>query len=461
VTQHSNRPAKRRAAHSRTPGPRPGYRAADQAGPNAEADWSCFGNDHPSWPVGSEGPGWPQPGADYPSWPAGAGGADWPQPGADYPSWPAGAPGGGWAAERGGSAWPRQEALVVQHHDERWQTSGRPAPVATAPVPATRSGYPARRHAGAHAKTWSAQLARTQDTATQTYYELAFGDGRLQVMLTEPPKADQDWATGIHARPLEADDLRNSDAVRVAERILSDADYQAAEIKREASTQATAIREAAEQDAAEIRQQASVHAVPVREAAEREAAEIKKQAAAQAAAIREAAGREAAELRAHLLDMSAELSRVAAYVTESLTSPTIPVTKPPAPPAATPATAPVVKPSTKPSTRPAVKPVAKPRQFIAMRKVAIGATVLTIFAVAAGVSEIAQHGFKFFIFRAGGTGSTPGSVINDQQFLAREHHGNTAHSGATAHSTAKAHHEPATHHEPKGRHHRGAKKSNK
>src|SRR5262249_59487109 len=110
---------------------------------------------------------------------------------AAHPAGPAGARGGGWAPERGGSAWPRQEAAVAQHHDERWQTAGRPAAVASATVPATRSGYPAKRYVGAHAKTWSAQLARTQDTTTQTYYELAFGDGRLQVMLTEPPKTAQ------------------------------------------------------------------------------------------------------------------------------------------------------------------------------------------------------------------------------------------------------------------------------
>ena len=58
-------------------------------------------------------------------------------------------------------------------------------------------------------------------------------------------------------------------------------------------------------------------------------------------------------------------------------------------------------------------------------------------------------------FRAGGTGSTPGSVIGDQQFLNKEQHGTTAHSGA------KAHHEPTAHHEPKGRHHRATKKPNK
>jgi len=465
VAQHSNRPAKRRAAHSRTPGPRPGYQRAGQAGPNAEADWSYFGNDHPSWPVGSEGPGWPQagtdypswsgdgdqqawfegtvdprgsaggadphwssPSADHPSWPAGAGGADWPQPGADYPSWPAGAPGEGWAPERGGSAWRRQEAPVAQHHDERWQAAGRQAAVATAqvtsaPVPATRQGYPAKRYVGAHAKTWSAQLARTQDTATQTYYELAFGDGRLQVMLTEPPKTAQAWASGGHARPLEADDLRNSDAVQVAERILSDADYQAAGIRREASAQATAVREAAEAEAAEIRQQATDQAAAIREAAEAEAAEMRQQAAAlqqqatdQAAAIREAAEREAAEMRAAAQSMSGELHRVAAYVTQNLATPgappvALPATAPHAPPAG-PATRPArpaakpARPDTKPA-RPAARPATKPasRQAKVMRKMAFAIAAVSVIGAISGTTELALHGFPFFVLRANGAGA--------------------------------------------------------
>src|SRR5260370_42660822 len=90
VAQHSSRPAKRKAAHSKTPGPRPGYRAADQAGPNAGADWSYFGSDHPSWPAGSAGPGWPQPGTDYRSWPATAAHPGWSGHG-DQPGWSEGA----------------------------------------------------------------------------------------------------------------------------------------------------------------------------------------------------------------------------------------------------------------------------------------------------------------------------------------------------------------------------------
>jgi hypothetical protein len=317
----------------------------------------------------------------------------------------------------------------VQHHEQRWQTP--------ASVPAARyeNPYPARPAGGTHARTqrWSAHLARTQDTATQTYYELAFGDGRLQVMLTEPPAAGQEWAAGVHTRPVEvlpvgtgqagaagwdSVDLRNADAVRVAERILSDADHQAAEIHHEAAAQATAVREAAEQEAAEIRQQA----------------------AAQAAVVREAAEREAAELRAHLLALSAELGRVAAYVTENLSRPATPVKAQPARPATAPAAKPAAEPVTKRQAQPAAKPAARPRQLVAMRRVSVAVAALVALALTAGITEVALHGYQFFVFRQGGTGSTPGTIIKDNQFLAREHHKVNAHQPVKAHEKAKALH---------------------
>jgi hypothetical protein len=219
------------------------------------------------------------------------------------------------------------------------RTVARPAPGR-----ATEAGYQIRPPTGAHAKgqRWSAQFARAEDTA-QTYYELAFGDGRLQVMLTEPPEPDQGWATSPHARVVEAlppggqqagpvgweaEDLRNSDSVQVAARILADADYQAAEIRRAAAEQSAALREAAEAEAAEIRQRAA----PIREGAELEAAEIREQAAARAAAVRDAAEHEAAAirtaaqreadaLRSAIQTMSADLDRMAAYITENFTGP--------------------------------------------------------------------------------------------------------------------------------------------
>jgi hypothetical protein len=351
-TDHPSWPAGADAGDWPQPGTDyPSWPAGDQADWFGEANqphWS--GADQAGWPAdGAAGgrpadgadPSWPYPGADHPSWPAGADRGDWPQPGTDYPSWPAGGPGGDWVPAGGEATWSHREAPTTQHHDERWQTQTPVSP--RAPVPVTRWEYPARP-AGAHAKTqqWSAQLARTQDPVAQTYYDLAFGDGRLQVMLTEPPAAERGWAGGGHARPVEViehgsgpvtwegGDLRDSDSVQVADRILSDADYQAAEMRRGAADQATAIREAAEQEAAEMRRQAAARTAPVREAAEREAAEIRQQAAGQAAMLRETAEREAAAMRAAaqrdaealrsaVEAMSAELGRMTSVLDDTLT----------------------------------------------------------------------------------------------------------------------------------------------
>ena len=141
-------------------------------------------------------------------------------------------------------------------------------------------------------------------------------------MLTETPGADPGWAgPGAHGGNLlqlpgrgaagqpgpvswDTGNYDRTDSVRLAERVLADADQQAAAIRQEATSQAVAIRQAAEQEAAEIKQRAAAEAAPIREAAEQEAAEIKQQAAAQVAAIREAAEREIAELRATVLAMS-------------------------------------------------------------------------------------------------------------------------------------------------------------
>jgi hypothetical protein len=236
--------------------------------------------------------------------------------------------------------------------------------------------------------------------------------------------------------------------------------------------------------AAHIAQEAQAYAAAVREAAEREAAAITERAAADAAAIREAAEREAAERRAGLDTMTGELSRVAAYVTESLGAPAMPATAPPltvaalAPPVAAPAP-PATRPAgpglrpvrpaaspgrpatrpgrpgtspAKPGARPA-KPGARPavpagpatvparqpqkptRQHQAMRVASYATATLMAFAVLTGATEIGLHGFKFFVFRGGGVGQTAGSET-DQQFLARQ---------------AAPHHVAA----PKGRHARG------
>ncbi|MGN6174640.1 MAG: hypothetical protein ACTHPS_17100 [Streptosporangiaceae bacterium] len=175
------------------------------------------------------------------------------------------------------------------------------------------------------AAQWSGQHAA--GAAPPSNYEVAFGNGPVQVLL---PSAGQEWPAGAGEGPAELHDpvqqdaggFQNADSLRLAERILSDADSQAAGIRQEALDQANAIREAAGREADEVRRQAAYQADAAREA-ERAAEEIKRQAEYQANAIREAAAREADELRAGAIRLSAELGQVAAYVTRTLTIPAI------------------------------------------------------------------------------------------------------------------------------------------
>src|SRR5262249_25533309 len=286
---------------------------------------------------------------DHPSWPVGDVGR--PVASDDYPSWPTGGPGGRWAASAGrppadGAAHHELagEPVPAVHHDPYPRRPAPHVPPARGRHvrgPAGYSGYP---RPGVPAddtpQRWSAQLARNTGPIPQTYYDLAFGDGRLQVVLTETPGGDPGRAGGGNMLQLpgpgtpdqpvswDTGDYGNADSVRVAQRILADADQQAAAIRQEATSQAVAIRDAAEWEAAEIRRQTAADTAPIREGAEREAAEIRQRAAAEPAATREAAKRDAAALRAHLTAMAGEMTQVAAYVTENLTSPGLPAVPP-------------------------------------------------------------------------------------------------------------------------------------
>jgi hypothetical protein len=90
---------------------------------------------------------------------------------------------------------------------------------------------------------------------------------------------------------------------------------------------AGAIRQAAERKAEQIRQQAAYRAAQVRNA-EWEAEQIRQQAAYRVGRVREAAARDAGELHAAAIRLSAELGRVAEYVTGSLAIPPIPAAGP-------------------------------------------------------------------------------------------------------------------------------------
>jgi hypothetical protein len=204
------------------------------------------------------------------------------------------------------------------------------------------------------------------------------------------------------------------DAVWIAQRMVLDAGAQAARLRRQASVQAATICEAAERETELVWQQAS----------------------AQAAAIREAAEREAAQLRAAVMKLSAGPlvnldGDVASQEAARL------VGKPGTRTAGKLATKPAARLRTgreaEPVTRPARRPQGPPRQLVAVRVAAAATSALFLFAVATGATELGLHGFKFFVFRSGGTGETAGSET-DQQFLAQQ--------------AAAAHHAAA----PKGRH---------
>jgi hypothetical protein len=231
----------------------------------------------------------------------------------------------------------------------------------------------------------------------------------------------------------ESGKLWTVDSVRLANQILSTANHQAAELRHQAEGQATA-------SLAEARE---------------EAATLIRQAADQAAATLATAEQEAAEVRAAVTRLSAELGGVvSAYVTENLLSPARPAIRPSAKPAATPdpdpiatpaaqptaippANAPVASPAGMPVTRPTPQPRAKPdnqpgpaatpgarpaakpngrsRQYVAVRAMSVLTAALVLFALTAGTTEVALHGFKFFVFRSAGTGETSGSGLQENQ----------------------------------------------
>jgi hypothetical protein len=234
-------------------------------------------------------------------------------------------------------------------------------------------------------------------------------------------------------------------SVELATWIISEANQQAADIRHEARDQMAASLADARWEAAEL----------VREASE------------QATATLTAAEQEATEIRATVTKLTAELGGVAAQVTQNLISFVPPATKPltrpaeqpvtgPAPepvtePEARPAARPVIKPGTepetrprsrpadkpgtgptappgtrptakpgtrpaaKPGTRPAPKPHGTPRQLVAIRVAAVATAALFLFALFSGATEVALHGFPFFVFRATGTGETgPDGLREDQ-----------------------------------------------
>jgi hypothetical protein len=187
----------------------------------------------------------------------------------------------------------------------------------------------------------------------------------------------------------------------------------------------------ANQAAAAIRHEARDQAATSLAGAKRDADQLVRQASDQAAAKLAAAELEAAEIRATLLKLSGELGGMAAYVTQNLIGYAPPATKPVSPPALKPVMPPALEPVAKPAPEPAAKPKpgptaapgarsaakakTRPRQLMAIRVMTVFAAALFLFALVSGSAEVALHGFRFFVFRAAGTGETAGSGLQEDQ----------------------------------------------
>lgn len=148
--------------------------------------------------------------------------------------------------------------------------------------------------------------------------------------------------------------------------------------------------------------------------ADHRAPEIRHQASAEAPAARKAA-----ELRATLTEIRAELGRMAAYVAENPRSTAIAAAVPAARLEIRPAVPRTTKPAARPaepvslpaepaiqSATPAEKPPGRPRQFRAMRLAVLVMTIPILFGLIAATTELALHGYGYFVFRSAGTGAT-------------------------------------------------------
>jgi hypothetical protein len=154
--------------------------------------------------------------------------------------------------------------------------------------------------------------------------------------------------------------------------------------------------------AARLRRQASAQAATICEAAERETEIVWQQASAQAAAIRQAAEREAAQLRAAVMKLSAGPLASIDRDVASLQAARL-------------AGQPGIRRAAEPGARPARRPLGPPRQLVAIRVAAAATSALFLFALAAGTTEVALHGFAFFVFRSAGTGETSPHGLQEDQ----------------------------------------------
>jgi len=236
-------------------------------------------------------------------------------------------------------------------------------------------------------------------------------------------------------------------SVELATWIISEANQQATEIRHEARDQVAASLADAKQEAAELVAKASERATATLTAAEQEAAEIRATVSKLTADLGGVATRITENLVGLASPATKPVTRPAVWpVTEPTPEPTPePVTQLDAWPAARPAAQSGTKPETspksrpagqpgtrragqpgtrraaKPGTRPAAKPrtgsapKGQPRQVVAIRVAAAATVALFLFALISGVTEVALHGFPFFVFRSTGVGETGPTGLQEDQ----------------------------------------------
>jgi len=388
----------------------------------------------------AEYPGWtqqPAPRPDYPGWTGQPAYRDeypgWTEPSQpeypgqygqyalhpDHPSWP----------ESQFAPWPG-EAPVIDHRPSAVAVAP-PLPERVRPPFTPQTDFPPRADVPPHV------LAPRRDIPLHRDMDFYSAPIMPDTITDVASRAQPDVAYAQPAR----EQIWDAGSSQLADWIIEDANQQAAEITRQARDQASNSLADAQQEAAEL----------VRRTGE------------QAALTIEAAELQAAEIRATMMKLTTELTGMAAYVTQNLSpAPPAPASAPRAPapstfsppastppatrrtaqPAASPApkpagpgpapagpgpapaaraaapprpTPPQATPGAAPTARPGVKPNGKSRQHAAVRVMTIFTAAMVVFALTAGASEVALHGFKFFVFRSTGTGETgPNGGQEDQ-----------------------------------------------
>jgi hypothetical protein len=390
----------RRSAHARARGSRAHARPARSPRQPARSPRQPTAAPRAGAAPARQAAGQPPDSDAFPSWPGPPG------PYAlhpDHPSWP-GRPDPRWAATEAAlraddySGWPAADAPPWRDAEPPPGAGGVPL---QAPGPAVPSAPPGRVRGDFAPPAEAGPRAVITPRAGPTG-------------VIDRVRAEAAWVQAERVQVWDAG------SVELATWIISEANQQATEIRHEARDQVAASLAEAKQEAAKLVAKASEQAIATLTAAEAEAAEI----------------------RATVTKLTADLGGVAAQITANLVGLAPPATKPvtrpavrpviePTPEAVTePTSEPVTpRPVGQPGTRTAAKPGSRragkagtgsgpkgqPRQLVAIRVVAAATAALFLFAVISGATEVALHGFSFFVFRSTGVGETGPTGLQEDQ----------------------------------------------